>query len=89
MTYFTIPVNAQSAEESARRIADNKAKGFELVKTFTHETEGNKWINNGYRSGGQAVLKYGGNESHTAHCAIMRRCNIEYLARKKKEMVTS
>ncbi|WP_438312264.1 hypothetical protein [Sporosarcina sp. FA9] len=84
MAYFTIPVNAQSADELAQRITDNESRGFELVKTFTHETEGNVWKNSGYRSGGQAVLKYGGNESRTSYSAVMRRDNSEYLEDKRR-----
>lgn len=83
MTYFTIPISARSEEELMKRIADSESLGFELVKKYTKESEGTSWRNEGYRSGGQAVLRYGGNSSHTSYCAVMRRSNEEYLRQKK------
>ena len=84
MTYFTIPINAGSEEERAQRIADNEAKGFELVKTFERKKEHKNWGNNGYRIGNEAVFKYSGSDSRVNYCAVMRRSNVEYLEQKEK-----
>ena len=83
MTYFTIPISARSKEELAARIADSESIGFELVKKYTKESEGTTWVNEGYRSGGEAVFRHGGNSSHTSYCAVMRRSNEEYEKQKK------
>jgi len=82
MTYFTIPINAGSEGELARRIADNEAKGFELVRTFEREKEHKSWGNHGYRVGGEAAFKYEGSDSSVVYGAVMRRSNVEYLKRK-------
>lgn len=84
MSYFTIPISAKSEEELNKRIADNEKKGFELIKTYTREVEGNDWRNDGYRIGGEAVLRFAGNHSYRSYCAVMRRDNRKYLEEKRR-----
>jgi len=87
MSYFTIPINAGSEEERASRIAENESRGFELVKTFEREKEHKSWGNHGYRVGNEAVFKYAGSDLSKQYCAIMRRCNIQYLKQKAAQSV--
>lgn len=77
--FFEIKIQAKSEVERAARVKDSEARGFEVVRYFEYEKEGNTWFDGGYRNRAGAKYRHLGSDSRKFYGAVMRRPNDDFI----------
>lgn len=76
MKYFETRVHARSPEELEKRVADNKKRGFEVVRYFERKSNSNTNVTSGsYLTHDGKVRRDGITDPYHSYGAVMRREN--------------